>query len=491
MKKFDLNIDKILDNWEVEHAIREIIANAIDEQKITGSQNIIIEKLSYNSWSIKDFGRGIKYEHFVQNENAEKQNASGIIGKFGIGLKDALATFDRKGVSVEIYSKYGDIRVRRFSKDDFDDVVTLHAIIDDPSRPNMVGTEFVLTGISDEDMRKAKDYFLLFSSSANVLSNTKFGSIIEKAYGAPSYIYVNGVKIASEDNFLFSYNITTLSTAIKKALNRERTNVGRTAYTHSIRQMLLESEDAAVIDKLSDDIKNISSGTSHDELKWQDVQLHATQVLSKREKVIFVTPQEIHDHIDLVHEAEGSSKVVVIPEKLQLKIEQKNEEIKQANEEIEKQNAQAIEQNKPEEIAPKIEAIQSFNTFVEKRSANFEFSFVDENQLTSTEYENFKRISDILDIVGGKPSCVKEILVSETMQNDNDSFYPAAGLWRKAEGQIIIKRSQLNRLEDLIGTLLHELTHAKSGFTDATRGFESELTKMLGVLGAKHLRANR
>ena len=28
---FDLNIEKVLDHWGVEHAIREIIANALDE----------------------------------------------------------------------------------------------------------------------------------------------------------------------------------------------------------------------------------------------------------------------------------------------------------------------------------------------------------------------------------------------------------------------------------------------------------------------------
>ena len=32
VKKFDLNIEKILEDWEVYHAIREVIANAIDEQ---------------------------------------------------------------------------------------------------------------------------------------------------------------------------------------------------------------------------------------------------------------------------------------------------------------------------------------------------------------------------------------------------------------------------------------------------------------------------
>lgn len=32
VKKFDLNIERILEDWELYHAIREIIANALDEQ---------------------------------------------------------------------------------------------------------------------------------------------------------------------------------------------------------------------------------------------------------------------------------------------------------------------------------------------------------------------------------------------------------------------------------------------------------------------------
>ena len=37
-KEFDLNIENILENWEVYHAIREIIANALDEQILTDSR---------------------------------------------------------------------------------------------------------------------------------------------------------------------------------------------------------------------------------------------------------------------------------------------------------------------------------------------------------------------------------------------------------------------------------------------------------------------
>ena len=95
MKKFDLNIEEILENWETHHAVREIIANAIDEQLLTKTKEVDIFK-NNGSWIIRDFGRGIKHTHLTQNENQEKLTNPSVIGKFGIGLKDALATFDRK-----------------------------------------------------------------------------------------------------------------------------------------------------------------------------------------------------------------------------------------------------------------------------------------------------------------------------------------------------------------------------------------------------------
>lgn len=42
MKKYDLNIEQVLENWEVFHAFREIIANALDEQVLTQSKEIRI-----------------------------------------------------------------------------------------------------------------------------------------------------------------------------------------------------------------------------------------------------------------------------------------------------------------------------------------------------------------------------------------------------------------------------------------------------------------
>ena len=44
MKKFDLNIEEILEDWEVYHGIRELISNALDKQMLTNTKGIDIFK---------------------------------------------------------------------------------------------------------------------------------------------------------------------------------------------------------------------------------------------------------------------------------------------------------------------------------------------------------------------------------------------------------------------------------------------------------------
>ena len=222
-KEFDLNIEKILENWEVYHAVREIIANALDEQKLTGTKNISIRKEN-GIWHITDYGRGLNYHHLTQNENDEKLSAEGLIGKFGVGLKDSLAVFYRNGIHVTIRSRYGVITLKQMKKAGFDDIMTLHAEIAEPDDPSMVGTDVSLDGCTDKNIEKSKNLFLCFSHEI-VLEDTGFGAVLEKPIHANAGIYIHGVKVAEESNFLFSYNITNLPNKLRKALNRERDNV--------------------------------------------------------------------------------------------------------------------------------------------------------------------------------------------------------------------------------------------------------------------------
>lgn len=325
IREFDLNIEKILENWEVYHAIREIIANALDEQILTRTKNIDIYQDDSSWWHIKDYGRGLNYHHLTQNENDEKLNNDKLIGRFGVGLKDALATLYRHNIKVKIKSKYGDITLKAASKVGFEDIITLHAEILPPENENMIGTDFCLFGCAADDIEKAKSLFLSFTND-DILETTKYGQVIQKN-GADSIIYINGVKVAQEDNFLFSYNITLLNSQIKKALNRERTNVGRSAYTSRIKDILLSCDSEDVIEELVDDLQYFTSGDKHDELSWNDVAIYASKKLSEIDsKTTFVTAQEMMEAPSIIDEMQRNGQnPIVVSDSLIIKMNKYND----------------------------------------------------------------------------------------------------------------------------------------------------------------------
>ncbi|MEK6815106.1 MAG: ATP-binding protein [Nitrospirota bacterium] len=453
-RAFDLNIEKILENWETYHAVREVIANAIDEEVLTGTKPMRIYKEG-ETWHIQDFGRGLKYEHLTQKENDEKLKDPRVIGKFGIGLKDALATFDRRRVGVVLRSKHGDIRIGKSEKHGFKDLITLHAYVDPPSDPNLVGTDVILSGCREADIEKAKDLFLRFSGE-RIVEDTKDGQVLATRKGA-ARIYVNGVKVAEEENFLFSYNITSINKAIKHALNRERTNVGRTAYTDRVKAILLASKDRAVADALVDDLKGFESGALHDELKWTDVSVHACRILNSAEKVVFFTPGELVTAAGVVEKARGDGyRIVTVPDNIRDKIKGMAD------------------------IAG--EPIRDLGQFQHEWNESFQFRFVAEKELTAKERRIFQATSAILSLGGGRPKAVKDIRVSETMRMNPVSFQEAEGLWEPSTGRIIIKRSALKSLVSYAGTLLHEVGHARSGAPDVSEAFEEVLTRIIGTV---------
>ncbi len=454
MKKFDLNIEKILENWETSHAVREIIANALDEQLLTKTKEVEIFK-NGNSWLIRDFGRGVQYTHLTQNENQEKLKSTSVIGKFGIGLKDALATFDRKNIKVVAKSKHSQITIAKSEKEGFKDIVTLHAIIEDPIDPKFVGTEFELIGATDKDIEDAKNLFLKFSGE-QIIETTKQGQVVKKK-GKHGNIYINGVKVAEEDNFLFSYNITVMNAAIKKALNRERTNVGRSAYTDSVKKILLASVSKDVAEILAKDLTNINLGTAHDELTWIDVQEHSVKILNQQGKYLFVTSFEAMQHPDMIDQARNSGhEIITIPENLKFKI----------------QGSTDLSGN----------PIVDIGQFVSNYNDSFDFTFIDPDKLSDKEKAIYKLTPRIIDLFGGMPKKVKSINISSTMRKDFFADVETLGCWDEKTNSIVLARKTLKTISDYSGTLIHELIHAKTGHDDVTRAFESSLTETIGEL---------
>jgi hypothetical protein len=354
----------------------------------------------------------------TQEENDEKLSNPHVIGKFGIGLKDALATFDRKDVKVLIKSKHGEVTLGWVKKQDFD-INTLHACISESPDPDFVGTEVTLEGVSKKDITMAKNLFLRFSGE-KVLEKTKYGEILEKK-GSMARIYVNGVRVAEEDNFLFSYNITSLTKAIRKAMNRERSNVGRSAYSSRVKSMLMNCRTTEVASRLVNDLRNFQTGTLHDELSWLDVQEHAVKTLSALSRVAFFTPDQLIRAGNMVNEARTSGlEIITIPERLKERIQ-----------------GQVDILGNP---------IRDLSQFLIEYNESFEFKFVEVKNLDDAERRVFDFTDAIFQLIDGRPGLIREVLISETMRKDSESFDETTGIWENEEGRIIVKRSVLQSL---------------------------------------------
>ena len=453
---FDLNIETVLEHWPVSNAVREFIANALDEHEITGTELPEIAKIADGEWRVRDFGRGLRYQHLTQNEDPEKLSHPRVIGQFGIGLKDALAVCHRRGVDVVIRSRHGTIRTTMQAKAGFSDVVTLHAAVSQADDPEMVGTEVILRGVADGDAEEAMSFFLRYSGD-EVLDETKYGDVLERPSGSETgRVYVRGLLVAEEPNFLFSYNITELNAALRRALNRERSNVGRGAYSGRVKDILKSSTKASVAEPLARDLVGFTSGKLHDELAWKDVAIHACRVLQSTANVVFVTPWQLPLAFVEYARRDGYEPVVV-----------------------------------PDDIAKALRGITDldgepmFDLGAFRRSWNdsFQFDFVDPADLTDTErwvHNLGNELIQILEIDLAEVG-VDEVRVSETMRL-NEHGGETVGVFDKEMRRIVIKRDQLREASRFLGTFLHELEHAVSGHGDGTLEFEDGLTGRMGVV---------
>ena len=457
-REFDLNIERVLENWTVAHALREVIADALDEQALTGTAEPQIFADAEDRWHIRDLGRGLRYEHLTQNENKEKlSHPDQVVGKFGVGLKDALATFDRHRISVVIRSRHGDITTGKQAKHGFDDIETLHALIADPADPGFVGTEFILSGraLTERQVDEAKGLFLRYSGDEE-LGVTPFGSVLRRTHSrAKARIYVNGLRVAEEDNFLFSYNITSPTAALRRALNRERSNVGRSAYTDRVKAILLACDQDEVIDALVADLQKYEQGTWHDETQWLDVGLHACKQLNARRPVIFLTAFELSYAAEFVQRARNDGyEIIVVPETIRRKL--------------------------PSLRDAAGNPIRDLDRYRDEWQDSFRFTFVEPADFSAAERAVWDALPRIFTARGGRPRHVRDVRISETMRLMEGRYTEAVGVWEPGEGRVIVKRTQLQSLAIFAGTILHELSHALSGAPDVSIEFEQQLTEELG-----------
>jgi hypothetical protein len=151
--------------------------------------------------------------------------------------------------------------------------------------------------------------------------------------------------------------------------------------------------------------------------------------------------------------------------------------------------------NIPENLKNKINGIEDnignkiidISQFISAYNDSFEFKFIEKENLLPEERKVFDYSDFIIDLFGGIPSNVKSIKISETMVKDLFSTSETLGCWDSSSLSIVISRKQLKRLSDFAGTLVHELIHAKTGLDDVSRDFETELTRLIGIITESYI----
>lgn len=458
-KRFDLNMEEdLLEAWDISDGIREILANALDEQALTDTDPVDIFEDGNGQWHIRDYGRGLRYQHLTQGEDEEKlANPDTVIGKFGVGLKDALAVLYRHGVEVTIHSPHNTFEVEEAPKAEFEDVETLHAVVLPPEDPDIEGTEVVLEGVSRSDIEAAKENFLRFSGE-ELIESTDFGEVYEKS-GEEANIYVTGLRVAVEPDFMFSYNITNTTKRIRDALNRERSNVGRSAYTPRVKKILQRCESQDIAERLVEEFERFEMGTEREELGWKPIRLHAAKLMNAREDVVFTSVEEQRDRRDLVdHAQQDGYEIVTVPQNI--RDELKNETDVEGGE------------------------MRDLNVYAVEYEQSFSFEWVEDSELTDEERAVWNMRHDILNLLDD-PSYVDDIRISESMRITGGVDWKTRGAWEPRKQRIVIHRPVLQDPTEFAGTLLHELAHPKSGNApDQSREFERALTDLLGEVTA-------
>lgn len=263
--------------------------------------------------------------------------------------------------------------------------------------------------------------------------------------------------VAKEDNFMFSYNITNMNANMKRALNRERTNVGRSAYTPSIKNILKNCISDTVLGMLVKDIKCVMSGTNKDESGWADISSYAVESLNKTDKVVFMTPAQRDklsaNKVEILQES--GKELILITDKVYGKV---------------------------------CDKVVTYDDVATTYFESFKYEYVDINDFNELEKKTFNLSEYIFNMLLHKYDRTRPNLkISETIRMEEDGSI-TKGVWDSGEDAIIIKREVLSNMEEYAGVLFHEFAHYATDTKDISRDFENVLTDMLGYVYMKYLK---
>ena len=195
---------------------------------------------------------------------------------------------------------------------------------------------------------------------------------------------------------------------MRKALNRERTNVGRTTYSERVKSILKSAKSDTVKEELAEQISIRYSGEQCDEITWSEIAQVGIEALAKRDNnAVFVTEREMLYNPD---------------EMERMRMEGRN----------------IIVSNERDRGKIQTEDAVTFTSYVQDFKDSFEFDYVEPNSLSAAERKVFDKTDSIMKMVGWTDEEMPEILISNTLQKETDTSsgilltFSAIGLYEPA-----------------------------------------------------------
>ena len=288
-------------------------------------------------------------------------------------------------------------------------------------------------------------------------ASIEYGQILSKRDSA-SRVYILGVLASEEPNFLFSYNITSLTESMRKRLSRERLNVGRGTYTDRVKSILKSSRSEKVHKTLIGQVRQRSSGQQCDEMGWAEIAQMALNLMNEASKVVYFTEDELQRSPGIADYARGDGYDIVL-----ITDAQKGRLLSQV-----------------QDGGPTTRTIEQY---IKEFNASFQYKFIAPEALTASERRIYDLTPRILNLVGAGD--IPAVRVSRVLRPGLDT---TKGVWDPAIPAVVIRRDALGSLSEYAGVLLHEAAHATSHAGDASRAFENVLTTYLGWTSTEALR---
>jgi hypothetical protein len=204
--------------WGIKEGLREIIANAYDEENVVFSY---CDGFAY----IANDGT-LSWRHLTLGCSEKKENA---IGQFGEGLKVGALTFVRDGRQIEVYSDNLSVR---FSLEPWHDTQVLTAT-EIPNTMSPINRTTVKVQCTEEELGAARKLFIENGHQEQIMEKKLFGNV---------NLYIRGVFAQTlEYKGYADYNITDRSVT-----NRDRSILDPFKVSQAIGKMILNYGDPAV-----------------------------------------------------------------------------------------------------------------------------------------------------------------------------------------------------------------------------------------------------